>query len=120
MAKGLRSKGKRANRAQLRLTLSGPIIKKRAEVIAKSIKEGLENKKGVASIEALKSAFQAASSTTANAEEDMTIEEEEEEEEEEDEGEEFKSKRTLAKEEFKKKRGSKARINPGKELVWFK
>ena len=121
MAKGLRSKGKRANRAQLRLTLSGPIIKKRAEVIAKSIKEGLENKKGVASIEALKSAFQAASSTTASAEEDMTIEEEEEEEEEEeDEGEEFKSKRTLAKEEFKKKRGSKARINPGKELVWFK
>ena len=123
MAKGLRSKCKRANRAQLRKTLSDPIIKKRAELISKSIKEGLEKKEGVTTINALKSAFQTANGSAASTEEDMTVEEEdeeEEEEEEEDEGEEFKSKRTLAKEEFIKKRGSKARINPGKELVWFK
>ena len=119
MAKGLRSKCKRANRAQLRKTLSDPIIKKRAELISKSIKEGLEKKEGVSTINALKSAFQAVNSSATSTEEDMTIEEEDEEEEEE-EGEEFKSKRTLAKEEFIKKRGSKARINPGKELVWFK
>jgi CO dehydrogenase/acetyl-CoA synthase beta subunit len=116
MAKGLRSKCKRANRAQLRKTLSDPIIKKRAENIAIKIKEGLENKAGVTTINALKNAFKAAGS----AEEDMIVEEDEEEEEEEEEGVEFKSNRTLAKEEFIKKRGSKARVNPGKELVWFK
>lgn len=121
MAKGLRSKCKRANRAQLRKTLSDPIIKKRAELISKSIKEGLEKKEGVSTIDALKSAFQAANGAVTSAEDDMTIEDEEDEEEEEgEEGEEFKSKRTLAKEEFIKKRGSKARVNPGKQLVWFK
>ena len=122
MAKGLRSKCKRANRAQIRKTLTNPIIKKRAEAISQSIKDGLVNKEGVSSIDALKSAFQASSSSLPNiseAEESMAVEMEEEEEEEEETGEEFKSSRTLAKEAFKKKRGSKARVNPGKELVWF-
>ena len=124
MAKGLRSKCKRANRAQLRKTLSDPIIKKRAELISIKIKDGLADKVGVTTFNALKSAFQASGGAVASAEEEMTVEaegeEEEEEEEEEDEGVEFKSNRTLAKEEFIKKRGSKARVNPGKELVWFK
>lgn len=124
MAKGLRSKCKRANRAQLRKVLSDPIIKKRVEVLSEKIKEGLKVKTGVSSISALKNAFQAASSNQQTTEEDMTTEDieedDEEEEEEEEEEQEFKSKRQLAKEEFIKKRGSKARVNPGKELVWFK
>jgi ribosomal protein L12E/L44/L45/RPP1/RPP2 len=121
MAKGLRSKGKRANRAQLRKTLVDPIIKKRVETLHKALKERLkESREGISNFDSLKSAFQAASSGGDSVAGDMAIEEEEEEQEEEEEGEEFKSKRTIAKEEFIKKRGSKARINPGKQLVWFK
>ena len=117
----MRSKCKRANRAQIRKTLTAPIIKKRAEAISKKIKEGLENKEGVNTINALKGAFQIAGSNAATTDENMLVEADEEEEEEEEEvEEEFKSNRTLAKEEFMKKRGSKARINPGKQLVWFK
>jgi|Transcript_18509 ribosomal protein L12E/L44/L45/RPP1/RPP2 len=120
MAKGLRSKGKRANRAQLRKVLVDPIIKKRVETLHTTLKDKLkESREGISNFDSLKSAFQAASSGGDGVAGDMAIEEEEEEEEEE-EGEEFKSKRTIAKEEFIKKRGSKARINPGKELVWFK
>ena len=54
--------------------------------------------------------------------EEEGVEEEDEEEEEEvvEVGETFKSSKTLSKEAFLKKRGSKPRINPGKELVWFK
>ena len=130
MAKGLRSKCKRANRAHFRKTLTNPIIKKRAELISQAIKEGLEDKEGVSTINALRSTFQIASSgTAAAAGNDMVVDEEEgaeeeEEEEEEEEvvevGETFKSSKTLSKEAFLKKRGSKPRINPGKELVWFK
>ena len=130
MAKGLRSKCKRANRAHFRKTLTNPIIKKRAELISQAIKEGLEDKEGVSTINALRSTFQIASSgaaAAAAAENDMVVDEEEgveEEEEEEEEvvevGETFKSSKTLSKEAFLKKRGSKPRINPGKELVWFK
>lgn len=124
MAKGLRSKCKRANRAQIRKTLTNPIIKKRAEAISQSIKDGLVNKEGVSSIDALKSAFQASSSSLPNiseTEDSMAVDmEDEEEEEEEETGEEFKSSRTLAKEAFMKKKGSKAKVNPGKQLVWFK
>ena len=132
MAKGLRSKCKRANRAHFRKTLTNPIIKKRAELISKAIKEGLEDKEGVSTINALRSTFQVASSgaaiavAVAVAENDMIVDEEEVEDEEEEEeeveevGETFKSSKTLSKEAFLKKRGSKPRINPGKELVWFK
>jgi Protein of unknown function (DUF2423) len=120
MAKGMRSKCKRANRAQIRKTLTAPLIKKRAETISRKIKEGLENKDGVNTINALKGAFQLAGSSAATADENMLVEADEEEEEEEEVEEEFKSNRTLAKEEFMKKRGSKARVNPGKQLVWFK
>ena len=128
MAKGLRSKCKRANRAHFRKTLTNPIIKKRAELISQAIKEGLEDKEGVSTINALRSTFQIASSGAAAAENDMVVDEEEgveeEDEEEEEEvvevGETFKSSKTLSKEAFLKKRGSKPRINPGKELVWFK
>ena len=52
--------------------------------------------------------------------EEEVEDEEEEEEEVEEVGETFKSSKTLSKEAFLKKRGSKPRINPGKELVWFK
>ena len=128
MAKGLRSKCKRANRAHFRKTLTNPIIKKRAELISKAIKEGLEDKEGVSTINALRSTFQVASSgaAVAVAENDMIVDEEGVEDEEEEEveveevGETFKSSKTLSKEAFLKKRGSKPRINPGKELVWFK
>jgi CO dehydrogenase/acetyl-CoA synthase beta subunit len=127
MAKGLRSKCKRANRAHFRKTLTNPIIKKRAELISKAIKEGLEDKEGVSTINALRSTIQVASSgAAAVAENDMIVDEEEAEDEEEEEeevedvGETFKSSKTLSKEAFLKKRGSKPRINPGKELVWFK
>ena len=127
MAKGLRSKCKRANRAHFRKTLTNPIIKKRAELISQAIKEGLEDKEGVSTINALRSTFQIASSgAAAAAENKMVVDEEEGEEEEEEEeevvevGETFKSSKTLSKEAFLKKRGSKPRINPGKELVWFK
>ena len=120
MAKGLRSKCKRANRAHFRKTLTNPIIKKRAELISQAIKEGLEDKEGVSTINALRSTFQIASSgTAAAAGNDMVVDEEEEEEVVEV-GETFKSSKTLSKEAFLKKRGSKPRINPGKELVWFK
>jgi ribosomal protein L12E/L44/L45/RPP1/RPP2 len=123
MAKGLRSKCKRANRAQLRKTLSDPIIKKRVETLHKALEDKLkESRDGISNFDSLKSAFQAASSGGDSAAGDMAIEEEDEDEEEdeEEEGEEFKSKRTIAKEDFIKKKGSKARINPGKQLVWFK
>ena len=131
MAKGLRSKCKRANRAHFRKTLTNPIIKKRAELISQAIKEGLEDKEGVSTINALRSTFQVASSGAAAAvsENSMIVDDEEGDEEEEEEeeevveeevGETFKSSKTLSKEAFLKKRGSKPRINPGKELVWFK
>jgi len=46
MAKGLRSKSKRKNRAALRATLSEPIIKQRQEKMAEELKINLEMKSG--------------------------------------------------------------------------
>jgi hypothetical protein len=102
MAKGLRSKVKRANRTSLRERLTLPIQKKRQEEISKKIEEDLALVKG---------------NTMTNLRNKLSG---------------FKHEVKIVelpklKEEFNpestkttKKKGSKPRNNPGKELVWFK
>ena len=119
MAKGVRSKVKRANRAALRESLTKPIIKHRTEKIAQSIKEELKKSSG-STIASLRKAFGgkapvsnvtsgAAASVEVEEDEDMNVDDTSK-----------KSKGSISKEEFTtKKKGSKPRHNPGKELVWF-
>lgn len=124
MAKGIRSKSKRANRSLIRKTLTEPITRKRQELIAESIRRDLAEKGGD-SIKSLASLLPGAKAEKGDTDEM------EQEEELEDGGVEAQQGGKLAKTGSKQKgfsflrrdlkpKGSKPRNNPGKELVWFK
>jgi hypothetical protein len=125
MAKGLRSKCKRANRSLIRKTLTEPITRQRqAEMSAALLKE-LAEKRGD-SIKSLASLMpNNAPKVVKDVEEDDMDEDEAEEDNEEDAG--GKVAKTGSKQKgftflrrtSTKTKGSKPRNNPGKQLVWF-
>lgn len=133
MAKGLRSKCKRANRTELRKAVSIPIIKKQQERVATKLQDGLKQKNKSTTILSLrkvlvarnKNAGKGGGVSLANGLAQAMAGKEEQDAgddgmDEEEEGEEGQpSNKQKAKEEFVKRKGSKPRNNPGKELVWF-
>lgn len=127
MAKGIRSKKMRKNRAQIRKTVALPIIRKRQEKLAEALKKDLEKKAGK-TITGLKGIFSKSnekktSKTVSNGEDVEGSEEEDSDEEEEEEVEvqNVKNKMlVIGKPTMKVKKGSKPKINPNKPLVWFK
>jgi N-methylhydantoinase A/oxoprolinase/acetone carboxylase beta subunit len=120
MAKGIRSKCKREARRELRKVLSIPIIKKQTLTAHKALVEGLKEKNQSSSIVSLKKVLgkgKGAEKAVAMEAEDADGDDEVEVPAE---VEPPKSKSAIAKEEFvNKKKGSKPKNNPGKELVWF-
>lgn len=114
MAKGLRSKNKRHNRAQLRTRLSKPQIEKRQQELSEALKKSLEEKNG-STVIGLKSIFPGALvPLTANKPAVMDTDGDDEE------------KVVVTKVAPKKKvekpkvvKGSRARLNPKKQLSWF-
>ena len=124
MAKGMRSKCKRANRSLLRKNLTLPIIAKRVEKVSNLIANDLMGKESKSSMLALKKAFQ----TDKNV--NTTNDEGEEEDEVDITGDyEHEANNIVDQSESKaakrikslcvKRTGSKPRNNPGKQLVWF-
>lgn len=107
MAKGLRSKAKRANRAALREQLTIPMQIQRQENIAKKIKEGLNETAKSKSISTIRSALNGSRAVAAKKVASEPVSEV------------ASSSKTVAIEP-KKRSGSKPRINPNKELSWFK
>lgn len=129
MAKSLRSKSKRKNRAALREKLVIPKIKKTTEELAKKLQESLKQKGG-SSILALKAVLRPKETMETSQSSEQTVDtleqgvnEEAEDEAEEDEAEEVNdeqsAKRAKPAAQIRRK-GSKPRANVGKELVWFK
>jgi hypothetical protein len=133
MAKGLRSKGKRANRTELRKVLTIPIIKKQTEKVASKLQDGLKQKNKSTTILSLRKVLVARNKNAGKGggvmlanglAQAMAGKEEkdagDDEMDEEVEGEEGQPSNTQkSKEEFVKRKGSKPRNNPGKEMVWF-
>lgn len=125
MAKGLRSKDKRANRSKLRNEITIPAMKIRQEIIAKRLSDDLKESSGK-SITHLKKVLSnnkaSESKTSKTSSSSNTVEDD------------IKTK-GVGENKAKlhkyskiilptaattiKKRGSKARNNPNKELVWF-
>jgi hypothetical protein len=137
MAKGIRSKCKRAARTELRKALSIPLMKKQTERAAHALTEGLKQKQHQDTLTGLRKVLAAqkpkkggaaASSSSSSSGAAAAADEEEDDDEEGDEVEMAadtaaaaapKSNAAAAKEAFIKRKGSKPRNNPGKELVWF-
>lgn len=114
MAKGIRSKSKRANRSLIRKTLTEPMMRERQNVMSAAIKKDLEEKNG--------SSLKTLSKALGNSEVMKDDDDESEEEEEitlphttdrKKEGFSFLRRNP-------KTKGSKPRNNPGKQLEWFK
>lgn len=134
MAKGIRSKSKRANRTFLRKTLFKPQIEKRQKELHKKLITDLKSRKGN-SIALLKKKLSTSSNicsalqqpvgkNEADVENDEKMSQESNKMETDD-PEETKSSSSEGNEKKikvinVKKKGSKPRINPNKELVWFK
>jgi len=120
MAKSLRSKIMRKNRAQLRKTVGDPIIKRRQEAISAAIKKGLEEKQG-GSLLGLKNIMSSTGNVPTESKEEM--EEDEEDEISKDDEIVFGNKK-FSKEHLKKKisavKSSRPAKNSTKQLVWFK
>lgn len=107
MAKGLRSKAKRANRAALRAQITIPMQIQRQETIAKSIKDGLVESAKSKSISTLRSAFNGAKGRVAKVAPVAEV----------------AAKPVVVESKLeapKKRTGSKPRLNVNKELTWFK
>lgn len=114
MAKGIRSKCKRANRSLIRKTITEPMMRERQDVMAAAIKKDLDEKNG----SSLKDTSKSLGNSVVMKDEDDESEEEEEQ--------------TLPHTTDRKKKdfnflrrnpttkGSKPRSNPGKKLEWFK
>jgi hypothetical protein len=140
MAKGIRSKCKRAARTELRKALSIPLMKKQTERAAHALTEGLKQKQHQDTLTGLRKVLAAqkpkkggaaAASSSSSSSSGAAATADEEEEDEDEEGDEVemaadtaaaaapKSNAAVAKEAFIKRKGSKPRNNPGKELVWF-
>lgn len=116
MAKGLRSKCKRANRALIRKNLTEPINRKRQEEMSAALQKEIDERKG-SSIRSLKDLLPVGKDSS-NVE--MAGEQEESEEEEEEVKESGKKKGFTFVRRNPKSKGSKPRSNPGKTLEWFK
>ena len=111
MAKGLRSKSMRKNRTLLRKLVHIPLIKEKQDNLALKLKMSLDEQNG-STILGLKRKIGIQSSKNSindNAENNSETEDKMENED-------ISVKRPRIK--FNK--GSKAKKNPGKELVWFK
>lgn len=117
MAKGLRSKCKRHNRALIRKNLTEPINRKRQEEMAAALQKELDERKGtsIRSLTLLPGKDGADVKMAGNEEE-----EESEEEEEEPVKDNTKKKGFNFLRRNPKTKGSKPRNNPGKQLEWFK
>lgn len=116
MAKGIRSKSKRANRSLIRKNLTEPMMRERQNVMAAAIKKDLEEKNG--------SSLNGISQTLGAKAVVMKDDDDESEEEEEitlphttDRG---KKDFNFLRRSNPKTKGSKPRSNPGKQLEWFK
>ena len=108
MAKGLRSKSKRANRAALRAEITIPMQIQRQETIAQKIKDGLNETAKSKSISTLRSALNGSRAIKIKhtAEEPVAKV--------------SSSSKPVDSEAPKKRSGSKPRLNVNKELTWFK
>jgi CO dehydrogenase/acetyl-CoA synthase beta subunit len=117
MAKGIRSKVKRANRSSIRKSVTAPLSTKRQEQMATALQAQIASRTGnsINSLKALLSTKGVAAKTGVT----MELEGDEEEEEEEDA---VQAVSNLLTKGFKKPKyaGTKAKVNPGKPLVWFK
>mmetsp|Transcript_13795 Transcript_13795/g.18867 ORF Transcript_13795/g.18867 Transcript_13795/m.18867 type:complete len:113 (-) Transcript_13795:66-404(-) len=112
MAKGLRSKSKRKNRAALRATLSEPIIKQRQENMAEELKNNLEMKSGDTIVN-LKNVLNISNAVVANSIIDHGMENDLETDEATNSKLSIKSKPKVFK-------GSRKSRGSNKTLVWFK
>lgn len=117
MAKGLRSKCKRHNRALIRKNLTEPINRKRQEEMAAALQKELDERKGT-SIRSLTLLAGKDATNVEMAENEDEGSEDEEEEEPVKEGAKKKGFSFLRRN--PKSKGSKPRNNPGKKLEWFK
>ena len=121
MAKSIRSKSKRANRAQLRKSFVDPIIKKRQDIMNAQLADSVERRSGK-SIIGLKSMFAPRGEASAGA---MDAGEESEKEEEEavaNDSQDTKkmAQKLLLKEKLKKLKSSRRQEHSKKELFEFK
>ena len=118
MAKGLRSKVKRANRATLREQLTIPLQKKRQEAIAKKIIDDLNTSTNA--LNTLRSTLQKdakkSNTDTTDATDSMVTDKVIDAPKEK----ETKVEIITQERSNRKRTGSKPRNNPNKELVWFK
>ena len=136
MAKGIRSKCKRAARTELRKVLSIPLMKKQTERAVHALTEGLKQKQqdtltGLRKVLVAQKPKKGASSSSSSSSSSSAAGEDEAAaaaaDEEDDDDVEMganeisapKSNAAAAKEAFIKRKGSKPRNNPGKEMVWF-
>ena len=124
MAKGIRSKNKRKNRSELRKVLSQPIMQKRLELQNEAIKRDLKEKMGGKTILGLKSKLIGKSTDASQKASVATAEDEDDADDDDDDDnnamaeDQHQPKESIS-EKLKKKKGSKAKSNPAKELTWF-
>eukprot|EP00428_Durinskia_dybowskii_P064013 CAMPEP_0170385114 /NCGR_PEP_ID=MMETSP0117_2-20130122/16347_1 /TAXON_ID=400756 /ORGANISM="Durinskia baltica, Strain CSIRO CS-38" /LENGTH=120 /DNA_ID=CAMNT_0010640885 /DNA_START=50 /DNA_END=409 /DNA_ORIENTATION=+ len=120
MAKGLRSKCKRANRSLIRKTLTEPIMRQRQAEMSEALKKELAEKRGD-SITTLASLLPGNKAEIKKDEEDMEDENEEDATDNQQGGQLPKSGKQKGFSFLRrnpKQKGSKPRSNPGKEMVW--
>ena len=111
MGKSIRSKVMRKNRSTLRKTLVDPIMKKNQEKCANDLDNAINQRAG-SSIGNLKSLLHNGTSMEMDdeaPEKEVVLES----------ANRIKLREKIALLKNKKKTGSKARMNPGKELTWF-
>jgi RNase H-fold protein (predicted Holliday junction resolvase) len=127
MAKGIRSKCKRASRSQRRNTLSIPVAQARTAKISEQFAKELKDKESCSSIVGLKASMNKSQSMDADDKAEEEIEEAEgaeevvTEETEEEKAAKAAAQLARVKEKFLevKAKGMKGRRNPGKKLDWF-
>jgi hypothetical protein len=115
MAKGIRSKCKRASRSQRRNTLSIPVSEARTKKISEEFTKELKDKESCSSIVGLKASMNMGKSNDAEMAEEVEVETEEEK------AEKAAAKAAKIKEKLLevKKKGMRGRANPGKQMSWF-
>lgn len=115
MAKGIRSKRMRKNRAGLRKSFAQPIVDKRQEKIAQAIEDQLKEKRGE-TIKALKNVLSSGVKLRKVKAAAMEVVQDVAEKKTEDKAKKVKARIEIIK---TKASGSKARPNPTKQLEWF-
>ena len=119
MAKGLRSKSKRANHTQLRKVLVEPIIRKRTEHLSKKLEDTLTSK-NCDSLIALTKVFNRNNKNNDIMDEDDNDDDDNDDDNDNDDNKK-KEKSIQLKDKLKKIKGSKPKTarNQGKQLEWF-